>query len=114
MERVGPRSRSDTVAAPAQTRLGPPQPAHLTAFSISMPGLIRQTVIVPPVIERYPKILKWSGIALAVPGVLLCNRGYYVPGIALIGAGFGAAFISAFVQTFISEPRERFHIIDID
>lgn len=114
MDRVHHRSQSDRVPAPAQTRGNPPRPAHLTAVTINMPPLINHTVIVPPVIERYPKILKWGSIALVLPGVLLYNRGHYVPGIALIGAGFGMMVIRAFVETFISEPRHRFHIIDVD
>lgn len=114
MERIQQRSQTDRVAAPAQRRDNPPHPAHLTAVTINLPPLINQTIIVPPIIERYPKILKWGAIALVLPGVLLYNKGYYVPGIALIGAGFGMVVIRAFVETFISEPRHRFHIMDID
>ncbi len=100
--------------APAQSRANPPQPAHLTAVTINLPPLINLTLIVPPVIERYPKILKWSAVALTGSGILLYSKGYYVPGVILMGAALGVGVIEAFVETFISEPRHRFHILDID
>jgi len=114
MDRVHHRSQSDRVPAPAQTRGNPPRPAHLTAVTINMPPLINHTLIVPPIIERYPKILKWGAVALLGSGIVLYSNGYHVPGVALMGAAFGVGVIEAFVETFISEPRHRFHIIDVD